>query len=161
MPSAADLFVLWSTLRAANRATSGIAGHMAVAIMTPSSGRVGKVKIGWERSTLHSNRTMGGAKSSGSDVASESNRTERRHLARQLHALRFRPYRTGAERLESSAAVRPELVIDVLGVIFCLGVQAGQLVIWSGRRDSNPRPQPWQGCALPLSYTRILEGPSE
>jgi hypothetical protein len=30
--------------------------------------------------------------------------------------------------------------------------------IWSGRRDSNPRPQPWQGCALPLSYTRIREG---
>ena len=26
---------------------------------------------------------------------------------------------------------------------------------WSGRGDSNPRPQPWQGCALPLSYTRI------
>jgi hypothetical protein len=26
---------------------------------------------------------------------------------------------------------------------------------WSGRRDSNPRPQPWQGCALPLSYTRV------
>ena len=25
---------------------------------------------------------------------------------------------------------------------------------WSGWRDSNPRPQPWQGCALPLSYTR-------
>ncbi len=25
---------------------------------------------------------------------------------------------------------------------------------WSGRRDSNPRPQPWQGCALPLSYAR-------
>ena len=27
---------------------------------------------------------------------------------------------------------------------------------WSGRRDLNPRHQPWQGCALPLSYTRIL-----
>ena len=27
---------------------------------------------------------------------------------------------------------------------------------WSGRRDSNSRPQPWQGCALPLSYARIL-----
>ncbi len=27
---------------------------------------------------------------------------------------------------------------------------------WSGRRDSNPRHQPWQGCALPLSYARIL-----
>ena len=25
----------------------------------------------------------------------------------------------------------------------------------SGRRDSNPRPRPWQGRALPLSYTRI------
>ena len=32
---------------------------------------------------------------------------------------------------------------------------AGQFERWSGRRDSNPRPQPWQGCALPLSYTRI------
>ena len=26
--------------------------------------------------------------------------------------------------------------------------------LWSGRRDLNPRPQPWQGCALPLSYFR-------
>ena len=26
--------------------------------------------------------------------------------------------------------------------------------IWSGRRDLNPRPQPWQGCTLPLSYSR-------
>ena len=26
--------------------------------------------------------------------------------------------------------------------------------MWSGKRDSNPRPQPWQGCALPLSYSR-------
>src|SRR5208283_4884377 len=35
-------------------------------------------------------------------------------------------------------------------------VLAGQAdFFWSGRRDSNPRPQPWQGCALPLSYTRI------
>ena len=23
------------------------------------------------------------------------------------------------------------------------------VISWSGRRDSNPRPQPWQGCALP------------
>ena len=28
---------------------------------------------------------------------------------------------------------------------------------WSGKRDSNPRPQPWQGCALPLSYFRITQ----
>src|SRR5215510_5152237 len=25
----------------------------------------------------------------------------------------------------------------------------------SGRRDLNPRLQPWQGCTLPLSYSRI------
>ena len=23
------------------------------------------------------------------------------------------------------------------------------IIRWSGKRDSNPRPQPWQGCALP------------
>src|SRR5205814_771683 len=26
---------------------------------------------------------------------------------------------------------------------------------WSGKRDSNPRPRPWQGRALPLSYSRV------
>ena len=30
----------------------------------------------------------------------------------------------------------------------------GFLIIWSGRRDSNPRPSPWQGDALPLSHFR-------
>ncbi len=30
------------------------------------------------------------------------------------------------------------------------------LYFWSGRRDLNPRHQPWQGCALPLSYTRFF-----
>ena len=25
---------------------------------------------------------------------------------------------------------------------------------WSGKRDLNPQHQPWQGCALPLSYSR-------
>jgi hypothetical protein len=27
--------------------------------------------------------------------------------------------------------------------------------LWSGRRDSNPRPPPWQGGALPLSHVRV------
>ena len=27
---------------------------------------------------------------------------------------------------------------------------------WSGKRDSNPRLQPWQGCTLPLSYSRSV-----
>ena len=38
------------------------------------------------------------------------------------------------------AAWRPMSIADVRG--------------WSGRRDSNPRRQPWQGCTLPLSYSR-------
>src|SRR2546423_13531729 len=29
------------------------------------------------------------------------------------------------------------------------------LRIWSGRRDLNSRPSPWQGDALPLSYSRL------
>ena len=28
-------------------------------------------------------------------------------------------------------------------------------LITSGRRDSNPRPPPWQGGVLPLNYFRI------
>src|SRR3954469_18174162 len=28
--------------------------------------------------------------------------------------------------------------------------------VWSGRRDSNPRPPPWQGGVLPLNYFRIV-----
>ena len=28
------------------------------------------------------------------------------------------------------------------------------LMKWSGKRDLNPRHQPWQGCTLPLSYSR-------
>ena len=30
--------------------------------------------------------------------------------------------------------------------------------LWSGRRDSNSRPSPWQGDALPLSHFRIYGG---
>jgi hypothetical protein len=33
-------------------------------------------------------------------------------------------------------------------------------VIWSGKRVSNSRPQPWQGCALPTElFPRFCEGP--
>src|SRR5579863_7672386 len=32
--------------------------------------------------------------------------------------------------------------------------QPGHKKIWSGRRGSNPRHRPWQGRALPLSYSR-------
>ena len=29
---------------------------------------------------------------------------------------------------------------------------------WSGKRGSNSRPRPWQGRALPLSYSRKSDG---
>ena len=32
---------------------------------------------------------------------------------------------------------------------------------WSGKRDSNSRPPPWQGGALPLSYFRITMVPQD
>ena len=31
---------------------------------------------------------------------------------------------------------------------------------WSGRRDLNPQPSPWQGVALPLSYSRETTHPN-
>ena len=36
------------------------------------------------------------------------------------------------------------------------GVLRRRLNIWSGKRDLNPRPSPWQGDALPLSYSRAI-----
>ena len=33
--------------------------------------------------------------------------------------------------------------------------------LWSGRRDSNPRPPPWQGGALPLSHVRRRTNPTK
>src|SRR6266567_413970 len=39
---------------------------------------------------------------------------------------------------------------------FILHPSAFILKLWSGRRDLNPRPSPWQGDALPLSYSRAL-----
>jgi hypothetical protein len=29
---------------------------------------------------------------------------------------------------------------------------------WSGKRGSNPQLQPWEGCTLPLSYSRSTSG---
>src|SRR4029079_13234302 len=36
------------------------------------------------------------------------------------------------------------------------GIVSRRPNIWSGKRDLNPRPSPWQGDALPLSYSRSL-----
>ena len=39
-----------------------------------------------------------------------------------------------------------------------LGLTTGYAAVWSGRRDLNPRPPPWQGGVLPLNYFRMLSG---
>src|SRR2546426_12685406 len=36
--------------------------------------------------------------------------------------------------------------------------ECGTVRTWSGKRESNPRLQPWQGCTLPLSYSRSRPG---
>ena len=38
-------------------------------------------------------------------------------------------------------------IADIQGFLLSIGVSFWPL--WSGKRDSDPRPQPWQGCALP------------
>src|SRR5436305_84231 len=61
-----------------------------------------------------------------------------------------------AEELEQKIdrPTRHALPPDVL--LSHSGLRALRCILnWSGRWDSNPRPQPWQGCALPLSYTRV------
>ena len=59
--------------------------------------------------------------------------------------------RTGSHRgTKNDKAAKRRPVIDP--------VVCHERKIWSGRRGSNPRPRPWQGRALPLSYTRIRDG---
>ena len=35
------------------------------------------------------------------------------------------------------------------------------LLFWSGKRDSDPRPQPWQGCALPTELFPHFPSPDD
>ncbi len=65
------------------------------------------------------------------------------------HLLPFRGVGTEASRVASEPQTRRLSASD-----FLKGERRS--ADWSGRWDSNPRPQPWQGCALPLSYARIL-----
>ena len=62
-------------------------------------------------------------------------------------------------RHEVEATPRIELGIKVLQTsALPLGYVATK---WSGKRDSNSRPPPWQGGALPLSYFRITMVPQD
>src|SRR6266480_5993320 len=51
----------------------------------------------------------------------------------------------------------PQKINDKTAFRRPVGSYSDNKEIWSGRRGSNPRPRPWQGRALPLSYTRIRE----
>ena len=62
--------------------------------------------------------------------------------------------------LEAALGFEPRIE-DLQSSAFPLGYAASNynnLIIsleqWSGKRDLNPRPSPWQGDALPLSYFR-------
>ena len=56
------------------------------------------------------------------------------------------------------AATGFEPVIKVLQTFALpLGYAAILINKWSGRRDSNPRPPPWQGGVLPLNYFRDVD----
>jgi hypothetical protein len=49
-----------------------------------------------------------------------------------------------------------QTITTLLRAARCILRRTGrQVATWSGRRDLNPRPSPWQGDALPLSYSRI------
>ena len=54
------------------------------------------------------------------------------------------------------AASRFELEMEVLQTS-ALPLGYAAIFLWSGRRDLNPRLQPWQGCTLPLSYSRSTQ----
>ncbi len=55
------------------------------------------------------------------------------------------------------APPRFELGIELLQSC-ALPLGYGAVLRWSGRRESNPRPSPWQGDALPLSHVREMAG---
>ena len=54
----------------------------------------------------------------------------------------------------TAEALSGELVSGPLSLPYHLAMSPRNLC-WSGRRDLNPRLQPWQGCTLPLSYSRV------
>ena len=57
--------------------------------------------------------------------------------------------------LEAATGIEP--VVRVLQT-HALPLGYAAVEEWSGRRDSNPRPRPWQGRILPLNYFRLNTG---
>ena len=63
---------------------------------------------------------------------------------------------TWVPRLGKRLEIRLPILVDFLAarVGFDLSEDLRRMAAWSGRRGSNPRLRPWQGRALPLSYSR-------
>ena len=56
--------------------------------------------------------------------------------------------------MEAALGFEPRIK-DLQSSAFPLGDAASLILTkWSGKRGLNPRPSPWQGDALPLSYFR-------
>ena len=49
----------------------------------------------------------------------------------------------------STIAASLSKIIGAPFLLHCFSWRLQQVIMWSGKRDSDPRPQPWQGCALP------------
>ena len=93
-------------------------------------------------------------------------RTERARTRRPLHPYPWPQLRLRAVERDGTANSIQATTLDVEPLSRAAGASiywlsprfdtfnANRRLNWSGRRDSNPRPQPWQGCALPLSYAR-------
>ena len=77
----------------------------------------------------------------------------------RLYQTRLNTYLEAASRFELEIEVLQTSALPLGYAAACclknLLVQAVNL--WSGRRDLNSRLQPWQGCTLPLSYSRSME----
>ena len=102
---------------------------------------------------------------SGKRDANRQTRCANRVVAYPLGSLRWfclpnRHLRLNLER-ETRCVTANRVVACPLGSLGVasrdiLNLEFTRMYHWSGKRDSNSRPQPWQGCALPLSYSRIM-----
>jgi hypothetical protein len=77
------------------------------------------------------------------------------HLPQDFKSCASADSATPASVIKMEAPPRLELGVELLqSSALPLGYGANN-ALWSGRRESNPRPSPWQGDALPLSHFRI------
>ena len=57
----------------------------------------------------------------------------------------------------STIAASLSKIIGAPFLLHCFSWRLQQVIMWSGKRDSDPRPQPWQGCALPTELFPLVQ----